>query len=713
MCAGSAGIGNKPKNSLMDEEAWTMVGISDSMVGRRSKVLIASVLFLMVIAPSWFASAESVSLDPSTWQVFSPWGGSAKKEATADGVRFYGSGNRQGTQTLSNVRRDLRNSTTYIKWRVHGPSGSYAVWGVGLGWRYVGDIAQLDVYGCATAGWTIPKHGAGFSTDHSYLESKVINDDTWYFTRIDVSMSRAVSAVTATGNYDTSGGTDFYSYSYNLSEEDWQALSRASVIASFHDNYGGANAWLEIGEAKAVMKTDALLLSVSTAGTTVSLSWTPVAGATSYILYYALPDYQGEIDINTVGSISLGSATSLSATLWSGAVLYAAILSMNGTVPQMFSNIEQFMTFGGETIFPETGNILMEIHDPGGLGTATFIGTETNGTPDLPLTEYQIDTGADTLRVTVDEAGRPLTFVAGNGSLSFVYHADETFDYEYLYNGALFASGSSQALMSVSSGPESNLIRPKSEGVDCTQSREDYEKSLDQDDRIKDYKRYIGLLYYVAIVIEKDFMEDDRGPDFTMLYAMMNFIKGHMERFVRLIDKIKNQKLADYDKDCGSTEFSCGQIRFSDTDAPDDYRVGHIYNWDSMSEISLISGETGVVIKYYYDYIDFVADFCSNSDWGQAPSGTCQRASDLELLGDESVYVESLTNPLPGSYDPTVWYTRYRLEGRFGGHVRIQVMEVNAPPGQEWYPLPLSDMQSAYRQAREVVLSKCGQQTSN
>ena len=66
---------------------------------------------------------------------------------------------------------------------------------------------------------------------------------------------------------------------------------------------------------------EAPTLTVSTAGTTLSLSWTSVAGATGYTLSYAPAPYTGP---DTIGSIPMGTQTSWSATLWEGAAYDAA-----------------------------------------------------------------------------------------------------------------------------------------------------------------------------------------------------------------------------------------------------------------------------------------------------------------------------------------------------------------------------------------------------
>ncbi len=80
-------------------------------------------------------------------------------------------------------------------------------------------------------------------------------------------------------------------------------------------------------------------LTVTTAGTTVSLSWTSVAGAAAYTLYYAPYPYTGP---DSIGSIPVGTQTSMSAGLWAGASFYVAVEAYNSVESSGYSNIDHF-----------------------------------------------------------------------------------------------------------------------------------------------------------------------------------------------------------------------------------------------------------------------------------------------------------------------------------------------------------------------------------
>ena len=96
---------------------------------------------------------------------------------------------------------------------------------------------------------------------------------------------------------------------------------------------------------------DAPTLMVSTAGTTLSLYWTPVAGATGYTLYYAPSPYTGP---DSIGSIPLGTQTAMSASLWEGAAFFVAVQAYDSVESSGYSNIELFMINGSDSDYTMT-----------------------------------------------------------------------------------------------------------------------------------------------------------------------------------------------------------------------------------------------------------------------------------------------------------------------------------------------------------------------
>ena len=85
-----------------------------------------------------------------------------------------------------------------------------------------------------------------------------------------------------------------------------------------------------------VLALDAPTLTVTTLGVNVTLSWTPVPGATGYILFYApypAASYIGQIDMGTQTSLSFDA---------SGLAFFVAIQSYNSSGSSELSNIEYF-----------------------------------------------------------------------------------------------------------------------------------------------------------------------------------------------------------------------------------------------------------------------------------------------------------------------------------------------------------------------------------
>jgi len=80
-------------------------------------------------------------------------------------------------------------------------------------------------------------------------------------------------------------------------------------------------------------------LTVTTSGTTVSLSWSSVAGATGYTLYYAPYPYTGPDSIQNIG---MATQTGGSFDLWDGAAFYVAVEAYDSVESSGYSNIELF-----------------------------------------------------------------------------------------------------------------------------------------------------------------------------------------------------------------------------------------------------------------------------------------------------------------------------------------------------------------------------------
>ena len=108
-------------------------------------------------------------------------------------------------------------------------------------------------------------------------------------------------------------------------------------------------------------------------GTTVSLSWTTVAGATGYTLYYAPAPYTGPASVK---NIPMGTQTSMSGSLLDGDAFYVAVQANNSVGSSGYSNIEYInignATYGGCTC---TGTLYDDRWCDNGNGTVTDLTT--------------------------------------------------------------------------------------------------------------------------------------------------------------------------------------------------------------------------------------------------------------------------------------------------------------------------------------------------
>lgn len=145
------------------------------------------------------------------------------------GLRIYGRGTREGNSITSLASFNGQSSQVYIQWRVSG-SGQYTCFRVGV------------------------MFGAGFiaSTGNSFHacgNNTLIQENTWYFTRIKINLDKSYEITTSTGNYDTSGGAVFKKLTGKVTHY-WRNLQRAMIVGGLNDLRDRSGAWIEIKEAK-------------------------------------------------------------------------------------------------------------------------------------------------------------------------------------------------------------------------------------------------------------------------------------------------------------------------------------------------------------------------------------------------------------------------------------------------------------------------------
>ncbi len=203
---------------------------------------------LSVLSPSrWsvFLLAAALSVCSASGQLttiaptFANWNRHANGawSETAEGLQINGSGSRLGNGITTKDVYDFTDASVYIKWKPHGAKAyMYAAPGI------------IPVYAFA----------GNFTTDHSYGGSKVLGEDSWYYTRFQFAGDTNMTVVTSTGNYDNAGGTVFFTKGQNIGTNA-PKVKAGGLQLRFGDNYGGTGASVVLGEAK----TTARRLSLS------------------------------------------------------------------------------------------------------------------------------------------------------------------------------------------------------------------------------------------------------------------------------------------------------------------------------------------------------------------------------------------------------------------------------------------------------------------
>ncbi len=151
-------------------------------------------------------------------------------------------------------------------------------------------------------------------------------------------------------------------------------------------------------------------------GVDVSFDWSAMVTADSYTMAVALSDEFGNPDMGSLALLDMGpSKTFFTSGLPSGMIFYAAILANTAQGP-VVSNSLKFMPFAGVTTYPESGDVLMQLSDPGGIGALTIYGSR-NG-EDVNITRITGDDGTGLFVLTF--VGDELTsFAKGDLTIDF------------------------------------------------------------------------------------------------------------------------------------------------------------------------------------------------------------------------------------------------------------------------------------------------------
>ena len=151
-------------------------------------------------------------------------------------------------------------------------------------------------------------------------------------------------------------------------------------------------------------------------GVDVRFDWSAMLTADSYTMAVALSDEFGNPDMGSLALLDMGPSKTFSTSgLPSGMIFYAAILGHTAQGP-VVSNSLKFMPFAGVTTYPESGDVLMQLSDPGGIGELTIYGNRSGD--DIAITRITGDdgTGQFVLTFVGDEPG---SFTKGDLIIDF------------------------------------------------------------------------------------------------------------------------------------------------------------------------------------------------------------------------------------------------------------------------------------------------------
>jgi len=145
------------------------------------------------------------------------------------------------------------------------------------------------------------------------------------------------------------GGTGYYTaFSSDLSVVDINLGENELYIIGFATGRAvvrGQDSNMDFVEIAVTTLLPAPQLVLEINSNRVSLEWDAVAGADSYILYYAPPDSSGNPDLENLGQVDLGNSTSLDVEMETGDAYFVAIQAIDSSDPGLTSQVSNIVDF--------------------------------------------------------------------------------------------------------------------------------------------------------------------------------------------------------------------------------------------------------------------------------------------------------------------------------------------------------------------------------
>ncbi|MBF0099928.1 MAG: DUF1566 domain-containing protein, partial [Desulfobacterales bacterium] len=336
--SGVALISHESPNFNLDNEALRYLGIQMVSCNNNSTSIEALVDNVKLVTESTY---NSIPMTLSNWdKQFC-----GNMEETAEGIKIYGSGSRRGNYLVSKNFYNFSGKEIYIKWKANG-NGTYMGPGV-------------LISNTASAG--------GFTTAWSFNGSKVISNDTWYYTRFTINTDKTVNAVTATSNYDNAGGSVFHTENTTVSTERWHLVETGNIMLVLWDNYGSTGSYIVLNEAR----TNASQVSLAQATVSYNFEDSVIPNTFTPLGNWSIDNsgYNSSKSIYLNGSagdylsLTTINATAISFDIKTTAVDYHARFSIDGTEYDRFDGTPNQCWIHYERALPSgTHNIKWEMY---------------------------------------------------------------------------------------------------------------------------------------------------------------------------------------------------------------------------------------------------------------------------------------------------------------------------------------------------------------
>ena len=229
---------------------------------------------------------------------------------------------------------DFFSTTIFENWATLSGDGNHPN---GVGYDAIATIWYQAITGSSTP--TIPTvtttAASSVTTTSASSGGNITSDGGASVTARGVCWSTSANPTTANSKTTDGTGTDSFTSLITGLSSGTPYHVRAYATNSQGTSYGS-----DVTFTTSTIALSAPTLTVTTSGTTVSLSWTSVAGATGYTLYYAPFPYTGP---ESIKSIPMGNKTSISASLPDGSAFYVALQAYDGFGSSGYSNIEHFI----------------------------------------------------------------------------------------------------------------------------------------------------------------------------------------------------------------------------------------------------------------------------------------------------------------------------------------------------------------------------------